>query len=171
MEPYETIKVGIGKYRWIMSHVHETDVSTDAEFQKRYNGFYRVRQRSANFYRHYFSCLEENKNNHNLTFEDVVLDLYQKTGEIHASFGSKLLATVNPDMPIWDQFVLKNLGLRAPYYYEKNRMEKIVRLYDKLCDWYKSEEAKKKQDEFERMFPDEELTDVKKTDFVLWATR
>jgi len=167
----DRVNVGIEKYKWIMARVHEADVSSDAVFQKFFNGFYRMRQRPANFYQCYYSYLERNKNNLNLTFEDVVTYLYQKTGSIHASFSSKLLATVNPDMPIWDKFVLQNLGLRAPYYYEKDRLQKTIRLYREICDWYQSEEAIDKLKSFDKLFPNTNISNVKKIDFMLWATR
>ena len=110
----DRVEIGIEKYNRIMKRIAEVDVSTDTEFQRFYNGFYRMRQRPASFYASYYAYLEQNKRNRDLTFEDIVTYLYQETGSIHASFSSKLLATMNPDMPIWDKFVLQNLGLRTP---------------------------------------------------------
>lgn len=167
----DRVEIGIEKYNRIMQRVHETDVLSDAEFQKFFNGFYRIRQRPASFYASYYTYLERNKNNENLTFQDVVTYLYQETGSIHASFSSKLLATVNPNMPIWDKFVLQNLGLRAPYSYEKDRLQKTVQLYQKIYEWYTTEEALQKLAFFNQRFPDTNITDVKKIDFILWATR
>lgn len=154
-----------------MNRILEVDVSTDAEFQKFFNGFYHMWQRPASFYASYYAYLEQNKHNKELTFEDIVTYLYQETGSIYASFSSKLLATVNPNMPIWDKFVLQNLGLRTPYYYEKDRLQKTVQLYHSICDWYKSGEAAEKLAEFDAIFPDADISDVKKIDFILWATR
>lgn len=154
-----------------MSRIHETDVSADPEFQKAFNGFYRMRQRPASFYVTFYTYLEQNKTNRLLSFEDIVTYLYQETGSIHASFSSKLLATINPEMPVWDKFVLKNLGLRAPYYYERDRLKKTVQLYQKICDWYSSQEAAEKLCEFNSLFPDVDISNVKKIDFILWATR
>ena len=170
-ETFDRVEIGIEKYTWIMKRIHETDVSVDAEFQKSFNGFYRMRQRPASFYKSYYTYLEQNKHNHKLTFEDIVAYLYQETGSIHASFSSKLLATVNPDMPIWDKFVLKNLGLRTPYYYENDRLQKTVQLYQKICDWYKSDEAVEKLKEFDKQFSGIDISNVKKIDFIVWATR
>ena len=167
----DRVEIGVDKYNWIMKRVHEVDVSTDTEFQRFFNGFYRMRQRPASFYASYYSYLEHNKHNRELTFEEIVAYLYQETGSIHASFSSKLLATVNPDMPIWDKFVLQNLGLRTPYHYEKNRLQKTVQLYQRICDWYKSSEATEKLNAFNRLFPNVDISDVKKIDFILWATR
>ena len=121
---FEKIQIGIEKYNRIMKRVHETDVSVDADFQRVFNGFYRMRQRPESFYRIYYEYLERNKDNGDLTFEDVVTYLYHETGSIHASFSSKLLATVRPDMPVWDKFVLQNLGLRAPITMKKKDCRK-----------------------------------------------
>ena len=167
----DRVDVGIEKYNWIMKRVHEVDVSANIEFQKFFNGFYRVRQRPSSFYKSYYAYLEKNKNNQELSFEDIVAHLYRETGAIHASFSSKLLATVNPDMPIWDKYVLQNLGLRIPYYYEKDRLQKTVQLYQQICDWYQSKEAGEKLQLFNERFPDTYISDVKKIDFVLWSTR
>lgn len=167
----DRVEVGIEKYRWIMRRVHETDVSADGQFQKVFNGFYRIRQRPAAFYQSFYRYLEDNKDNSALTFADVVSYLYQQTGSIHASFGSKLLATVNPDMPVWDKYVLQNLGLRAPYCYEKDRLQKVVRIYRQICDWYSTQETAEKLRQFNCQFSAADLTDVKKIDFMLWATR
>ena len=167
----DRVEIGIEKYNWIMKRVHETDVSSDVEFQRTFNGFYRMRQRPTSSYASYYTYLEKNKNNQDLSFEDTVTYLYQETGSIHASFSSKLLATVNPNMPIWDKFVLQNLGLRTPYSYEKDRLQKTIQLDQKICDWYKTDEAIKKLAGFNQQFPGVNITDVKKIDFILWSTR
>ena len=167
----DRVAVGITKYNKIMAQVYAIDVSADSEFQKFYNGFYRMRQRTADFYQTYYAFLEQNKGNPDLTFEEILTYLYEKTGAVHASFSSKLLATVNPNMPIWDKFVLQNLGLRTPYTYQKDRLQKTVQLYQQICDWYESEQAKEKLREFNELFPNVDISDVKKIDFILWATR
>lgn len=168
---FEKVKIGIEKYNWIMKRVHETDVSVDTDFQRAFNDFYRMRQRPESFYKIYYEYLERSKDNDGLTFEDVVTYLYRETGNIHASFSSKLLATVKPDMPVWDKFVLQNLGLRAPYYYEKERLQKTIQLYDRICKWYTTAEASEKLIVFDEKFPNSNISDVKKVDFILWATR
>jgi hypothetical protein len=45
-------------------------------------------------------------------FEEVIWYLYEKTVQVEASFCSKLLCTIQPNMPIWDVYVLKKLGLK-----------------------------------------------------------
>lgn len=168
---YSRIEAGMRKYVWLMQNLMETDVSSDLEFQRAFNGFYRMRQRPKEFYRVFFLFLEQNKHRTDLTYEEVLNYLYQQTGCIHASFSSKLLATVRTDMPIWDQFVLKNLGLRAPYSYEKDRLRKTVQLYQRICDWYQTSEAAEKLELFQQAFPETAISDVKKIDFILWGSR
>lgn len=168
---YDRIAVGIEKYQRIMLRVKETDVSSDRAFQQLYNGFYRLRQRPAEFYTCYYEYMEQQKYNQALTFEEVLRHMYNQTGEIHASFSSKLLATINPNMPIWDKFVMKNLGLRTPYMYEKNRLEKTVAVYESICQWYKTEEAACYLAEFNAHFPNVDMSDVKKIDWILWGQR
>ncbi len=42
---------GINQYLEIMLLFQQTDVSKNKEFQKKFNGFYRVRQRNEQFYK------------------------------------------------------------------------------------------------------------------------
>ena len=97
---FDRITPGIQKYTKLMQWVLETDVSRDMDFQRFYNGFYRMRQRNSAFYTSYYQFFEENKHNQQLTFEDILHYLYGQTGQIHASFSSKMLATIRPEMPI-----------------------------------------------------------------------
>ena len=161
----------IEKYLKIMESVQHTDVSQDTDFQRLFNGYYRMRQRSPEFYKVFYSYLEQQKHNRQLTFHDVLSDLYAETGTLTPSFSSKLLATVRPEMPVWDKFVLQNLGLKAPYYYEKDRMQKTEALYSSICQWYETPAAQENLNVFERIHPNVPITDVKKIDFILWLTR
>lgn len=154
-----------------MEQVNKTNVKNDMEFQKKFNGFYRMRQRSKEFYECYYDFLENNKNNKNLTFEEVLQNFNNKLGRVEASFSSKLLATVNPMMPIWDTFVIKNLNLKIPYFSDKNRIIKVISIYNEICDWYHTEEAQRKLELFNQHFQNVNISNTKKIDFVLWQSR
>jgi len=55
----------------------------------------------------------ENMDEHiSVSFGELLLRLFQKTGQIEASFVSKMPASIDPDQPIWDSMVLKNLNLK-----------------------------------------------------------
>lgn len=112
-----------------MEKLNSTDVSKDQEFQKLFNGFYRIRQRKQEFYQAYYLILEESKGK-SCSFGEILEKIYNETGRFEASFSSKLFATVASYKPVWDSFVLQNLGLKAPYTNDKRRMEKIIILYD-----------------------------------------
>ncbi len=159
------------KYCTIMGRLHDTDVSQDREFQRLFNGYYKIRQRPASFYSCFYQFLEQHKSDSTLAFQQVLTYLWEETGCIHASFSSKLLATVRPEMPVWDQYVLLNLGLKNPYYTDKCRFQKVLNTYQKICDWYQTPEAHLKVEIFNAHFPDVMITDVKKVDLILWQSR
>ncbi len=124
-----------------------------------------------NFYRCFYRYLEEHKFDTALTYEQVLTYLFQETGCIHASFSSKLLATVRPEMPVWDKYVLSNLGLKAPYYSCKSRFQKVLDTYQKNLRLVSDPGGPIKVAVFDANFPNVDITDVKKIDFVLWQTR
>lgn len=158
----EKITAGIHKYIAIRERLYAVDVSEDLGFQRQFNGCYRMRQRSQKFYSTFYAYLEREKNNPSLTFSQVLTYLYEQTGVITPSFSSKLLATVRPEMPVWDRFVLKNGGLKAPYYGDKKRMEKTEEVYRAICDWYTTPAAKDCLAVFSAHFPHVPITDTKK---------
>jgi len=54
-------KPGIQKYLALMDQVEKVNVSTDAVFQRAYNGFYRVQRRQVSWYSTYYNLMEELK--------------------------------------------------------------------------------------------------------------
>jgi hypothetical protein len=167
---------GIQKYLRIMDMFPRVDVSSDEDFQRLYNGFYRMKQRTTVFYKEYFSFLESCKNKP-VTFENALKHLYERVNRVEPSFSSKLVHTINPDMPIWDQHVLKHFSLKAPYYM-KDRSEQIGRgiiVYKELASRYQlllqSPEGPKMVGIFDELYPKSPITKIKKIDFVLWQRR
>ena len=170
------LKEGLIKYLEIMDMLYKVNVSEDRDFQKKYNHFYRMRQRKAEFYQLYYDYMEQMKhNNATITFEDVFSYIQEKTSRCETSFSSKLLATINPNMPVWDSFVLENLGIKKIYPSAKDKEIKIVSAYNKICQWYEkfinTEEAKLIVDTFDEIYPHTEITDTKKIDLFLWQNR
>ncbi len=169
-------KIGPGliKYQTLMDRFHQVDVSADAEFQRLFNGFYRVRQRDERFYQTYYQFMEKHKK-HGTTFEKTLKHLHTELNRIEASFSSKLLATLNPDMPIWDEFVLEKLALKKPGQTGKNRFEDTILLYTQIHNWYrdyvKSPAGKEIIRLFDETYPGAGISDVKKVDFVLCQIR
>lgn len=168
------IKPGLQKYLNISNMINKVNVSENEEFQKAFNGFYRVRQRPKGFYEKFYTFMEENKEN-SPSFEKTLLYIYEELGRVEASFSSKLVATINPSLPIWDTVVLTNLGLKAPPYYKKNRIVETISLYNEIIEWHSNflekEEARNLIGLFDREYPNTGISNIKKIDFILWQIR
>lgn len=162
----------IGRYKDIMSMAKQP---ADSFFQKKYNAFYRVR-RNEGWRKEYYRIFEFYSKRKNVSFGEILLRLQQATGQIEASFASKMLATLNTNMPIWDSNVLKVLQLSLKGNVPELKMSNAVVLYDRICRWYKeflqTIVAKELLQRFDKEFPEyKSLSDVKKIDFILWASK
>jgi hypothetical protein len=167
-------KRGIEKYAEITQAFPLVNVTTDKNFQKRFNGFYRVR-RNSDWQIVYYDIMEKGKNT-NLSFEGVLRELYIKTGRIEASFASKLIHTLNNNMPIWDRFVLQNLNLKMPLCKGEQKIQAAIGIYHEIMQWYEkslsTNEIDKKIFEFDEIFPEYRwFSKTKKLDFLLWQMR
>src|SRR5688572_13731451 len=70
---------GLGKYLWLQQNRDAVDVRVNAEYQRKFNHFYRVR-RSKAWQGHFFSLLEKRKGNRNrITYGEVLDALYAST--------------------------------------------------------------------------------------------
>ena len=65
---------GLEKYCWLREAVQRTDVSRDREFQRRFNGFYRVR-RNASWQAVFYELLERQKTRRD-SFSTVLRQLH-----------------------------------------------------------------------------------------------
>ena len=167
------VEEGLAKYQWLQENLYNTDVSTDRAYQRRFNHFYRVR-RSPEWQLVFFELLEETKSNP-ISFSEALEALQNTTGRLEASFGSKLVATVDPELPIIDHFVLKNCGLRLPYSGTKDRMLKIVAVYkalsEQLTEILSGDCGDYLVSRFSSEYPDARVTKIKMLDLVLWKMR
>ncbi len=168
------LEVGLHKYQNIMAQLHTRNVSEDKEFQRNYNGFFRMQRRTPEFYAAYFLLLEQLKTEP-ADFSQILKTIHFQTNRVEASFSSKMLSVIDPTCPVWDRYVLQNLGLKAPYASANNRIEKVVAVYDKITDWYRdfmsTEEAAEMIRMFDEKYPDAHISDVKKIDLILWQMR
>ena len=167
-------KRGIEKYAEIIKSFSLVNVTTDKDFQRNFNGFYRVRRNSE--WQKIFYNIMENGKTEALTFEGVLQEIYNKTGRVEASFSSKLIHTLNHNMPIWDQFVLQNLNLKMPICSGEKKLQKAICIYNKIIQWYEQAlstfEINQKILEFDEIFPQYSwFSQTKKLDFLLWQMR
>ena len=167
------IENNINKYIKVINHLHLCDVTKSKDYQKMYNGFYRMRHRKQEHYEIYFNYLEANKKYKDINFVDVFTYIHKKTGRYEPSFSSNLLATINHDMPVWDPVVLKNLSIKPPGRYKKDRLTATIQTYVKLLEWYgnyfRTQNAIEVLTIFNLVYPHyaETITAIKKVDLAL----
>ena len=166
-------------YVRIIEMFKETDVSKNMEFQHLFTWFYRVR-RSKEWLEGYYKVFQKLRDKKGLDIETILTELDKmvdgggKTLEL--SFASKMLATINTDMPIWDSLVKKNLGLPdAPSVNEPDRIRKGAELYGMLCETMKDLVTSPFVDleirKFDEMLPEyRNISRMKKLDFLLWGS-
>ena len=167
--------LGIDKYKKILNMFNDKKVDlTSDEFTDCFNGFYKVR-RGDDWQQDYYKFFNNNRNNKNISFDEILDYMYKKTGNIEASFSSKMLATINPKMPIWDQYVLKNLGIKVIGKTKEARLKNTKEVYKKIIDevenTLKDEKIQDAINDFRKYFSDYDITDVKILDFILWNDR
>ena len=172
------------KYIRIKSMVSQVTDPKDKELRTACNGFFRIRQRSEKFYDEYYKYMLRCKKDKELTFEKVLKHLYEKVEKVEASFASKLLSLINPDMPVYDSIVINNLktyekiDIKTAWHSDyKKRIKRRVAAYEQIRDWYDNllKPARKKKwiELFDKSFPEfkDKISDVKKIDLILWKIR
>lgn len=168
-------------YLRIISEIQRDDFIATPDFRKMFNGFYRVRQKTAAWYDTYYKLLEEQKKA-DRPFREILQYLESVNGAIDVSFVSKMMAAVDPSLPIWDRYVLQNLGLLQRW--EKlngkdkgRRIDEAERIYEDIKVWYatfiRSKDGKACIAAFDSAMPNytKKLTAVKKVDYLLWSKR
>lgn len=106
------VEDGLRKYLSLQDSLENVDVSKDQDFQKRFNHFYRIR-RNRNWQSQFYKLLQEKKKK-GVAFAYALKTINRNTGRLEASFASKLVATIHPDKPVIDKFVLDNADLKLP---------------------------------------------------------
>lgn len=168
------VRTGLAQYQWLQQQfTTNLNAHNDETFRRRFNHFYRVRRNTV-WQDSYFAIMGRAKRE-TLQFNAVLDTLRQATNRLEASFASKLIATINPSLPVIDKFVLKNVGLALPGQYVPNRDAAIIRLHSALqasFDAYlQTEDGQYLVREFRRQYPNAGVTEVKMLDLVLWQTR
>jgi len=161
-------------YCCLQASLLQVDVSADLYYRRRYTWFYVMRLQPHTWLDKYFCLLQAQKGNKAISFAPTLRTL--STQRVEGAFSSKLVATVRPDMPVIDRWVISNLGLKRPTGSFEQRIDGWVELHSDIQSLYKSLLAqdmfKEIQDYFDssfQQFPG--LTDEKKLDILLWQLR
>ncbi|MBQ8875992.1 MAG: hypothetical protein IJY63_00405, partial [Clostridia bacterium] len=129
----------------------------------------------ANTYKQMYAMMEKYKRSA-ITFEELLKEFYFKTNRVEASFISKLLHTIDNNMPIWDKFVLQNLCKKMQMCHGEEKLNAAINIYEEIVAWYKAalkdERIKKKLADFDKALPQYSwFSETKKLDFLLWQMR
>ena len=164
------------KYLWIMKWIKNLNVFENEDFRRKFKWYYRIMRKSEEFYNIYFKYFEDNKNK-KVTFEQTLKFFFDKLDRIESSFSSKIVATINPNFPILDSQVLKNLWIKIPVYNleKKERFNIMIKNYNKIIIEYSDFLKNKEWEEAIKIFDENiwkvNITDIKKIDFMLWQSR
>lgn len=173
-------------YFSMMRLLADGDISENQEFHKLYNVFYKLRFSGSNghasgeSYAAYYRLIETHKQaGEKPSIEEVLAELWELTGKVHLSFGSKLIGTLYPDSaPIWDNNV--RILLDIPYATKPgdSRLALAAEAYRELEARYATfapvgqpltGEAADVIGAFDAAFPNgKEIPAWKKIDFLLW---
>ena len=165
----------------------DVNIATDENYQKNYTRYYRVR-RDADWLKKYYEYFEKNKTNKNISFEQILRslsDFPHKVKEssvtptglattIEASFASKMLATINPDYPIWDSQVVRAMGIKFDDSLRgEDKIQAYIKAYNDLTQEINSfihtAEGIACIELFDKTFPRyTSFSPFKKIDFFLW---
>ena len=178
-------EANLNKYHYLQASLLICDVEKDLNFQTVFRDFYKMNlaRKSQEWYKMFFSTLQLEKHNSAISFCSVLEKVFEwakkfeKTIRVESSFCSKLVATINPNLPVWDQKVLANLDLTSPSDQDsEKRLRHCIKVYSCLKTWSEKaiqedcfEEWKKR---FDGSFPQFQcFTDMKKLDLFLWQLR
>ena len=168
----------LGKYDYVQRSLHACKVVTNTAYRSAFIGYYRMGFRSPRWYDMFFSILEREKRGDKVSFRTVLLEILRETGRLEASFSSKLVATISDNCPVWDRYVLDNLGLRAPFWSpdSERRLQRCVELYSNIQSWssrvIQQDGFWEWRSRFDRLFPHFwHFSDIKKLDLLLWQSR
>ena len=165
----------LAAYRRLMQLLPEVDVTKDEEFQQGFVAFHRISHRSPAWQTTYFQLLEVAKVI-GVEFADVLHELWEETGRYEPAYASRLVATADPGMPVWDQLTLTRTSLRAPGYLDPDKLRKAGDVYYQIRKWYaaylESPGGQRLVDLFDETAPEfRDINALKKVEFALTPAR
>jgi hypothetical protein len=174
-------------YKFIQQEFNKSDVSLNEKFQTRYMIFYKLYGAglTKEFREEYFEIMQEKKNKEFLDqndIKDIIFRLYEvKSAKgfncIYFSFTTKLIHTLNNNLPIYDSRIRDFFGFRVPYLYlgRDVRVNEYLKQYEIINDVYgniiKNSLLEELIEEFKKVFLGFKISDVKILDFMIWSLK
>lgn len=162
----------VSKYDWLQRNLHARNVAEDLLYRTRFRDFYfRGVGTGDRFKDVFFGILQREKDNPSVSFEETLAELPDlATGKRPPSFTSKLIATINPDKPVWDNNVWKCLSAyRLGKRVNSSNVENYRRLVETTIALVENPAFATLRDSFDHRFRHfAHFTDMKKLDLYLW---
>ena len=119
--------------------------------------------------------LEREKDNSSVQFDKTLNELFDEVQRVEMSYVSKLVATINPDRPVFDAHVgtCLNLPGNKPYWNPSKKLCHSARTYRRLMEivdeLIQQGTFVELRNSFDREFPEfSHFTDTKKLDLSMW---
>lgn len=167
--------LGLDKYQFLLDNKDTITISSDHDFARVFNSYFKVRK-AFRWQHAFFDVFELNKNNVDITFKELLEQVYNQVRTFEASYVSKMLHLINPNKPIWDKYVLNYYGLKSPHGKDSERIEKISKVYHQLeintQKELNKDSVQKQLDIFDQWLPEyTHISSVKKLDTLIWKIR
>ena len=104
----------LNRYDFLRTQLPLVNVGQDTDFQRTYSGLFQLRYMAQQHRSAYFGMMEQEKNNAAHSFSTLLAAYHQQIGRWEVSFISKLIAIIDPNRPVWDSLVSKQLDLSLP---------------------------------------------------------
>lgn len=175
-------EMNVMEYDWLVETLEHTNVEANNNFQRRYRVYWVMnRARLAQpFYQTYFNLLEQNRNNPEVSIQDICRTLYNVAvrGNKRAfqfSFATKLVHMINRSKPIFDKMIRDFYYLpEARQGQEFNiRLNNYLQSYNFLRQEYdrviRENLLEHSIGTFRCEFQTEHFTDIKIIDSLIWS--
>ena len=154
----------------IVDKIHLVNVAEDKTFQMEFSNYYKI-IRKKEWKKIYYELFEKYKNSKSVSFSEILVELFKRTGQVEPSFASKMLAAINYNMPIWDGKILAVLGIAPSKKKGEDKAVETIALYDRIVNWYENINTKSEDNYikvFNRCLPQfKNINDVQKISFLL----
>jgi len=170
-------------YIFLKDQFLESNVSENYLFQFVFRSFYRLdmARLTAQFKKTFFEIMESNRNSKEFDIKGIVGELYKipnarGSKSLQFSFTTKLMSTIDNNLPMYDSKVAGMYGFKAPYNYKpfEKRLTEYIDFYTQLKESYqkilKDDSLSIATSEFyEKISNAESLSKIKILDFIIWS--
>ena len=144
-------------------------------YQRRFNHYYRLRQRRPVFYTTFYAALyDAARKPEEVSLGTLLQKVYSACQERHLSFCSKLLATVQGEAVVFDKNVAEFFGISIAPLPQLNWLNAAIRRYEllrtRITQFLATLEWPDISASFDVRFPEAvHLPDIRKDDLLIWA--